>query len=543
MSDGNFTLFKTGSSGGSGAASGDYIKDAFDDISLVPTNNTGLSSTVSKNPLSGYFANDDAPKYGVKTLWIKDLVLIEDRTKWVNGRPTYQVIFNENFPGASAYVYGNIRLRNRLQGVSVDLRNIDDGFGVTGVIRRVSWLLNPSEETATADILVDGADTTRDVTSGTAATDSGQQGYNLYNAQIHGSSDEDYELHDYRIQANEDKVLNVAGIVVYYALGASVDARPGVTYVAKEKVETTTGATFAIPTITGNNGAITTFYKNASPAGVTLLTVENQSIATVGVGLSGLNTIDVTTGHGASFPVGSGVAMRGSSHYLGRVTNVSTDTLTVFPTLGFGLSGALYKVWQAGATYTISPTLYQQAFSFDPGIASVMGNSNGFGMLPEGDFYYTDPFKRYRAWGDNLRWTFLDGQNGIDWQGASGFLQFMGDFQAAEIEYSKNPGQTGLIDCLIGVNGVASALTLIEGLSGPVKKTVFTDAGPGVNQFTVAVGATQTGVVISKVNFYQARPPVGVTLGALAYYRTPVNEVMRGAVNATLAHLGVKQRF
>jgi hypothetical protein len=538
---GNFTLFQPNSSSDS-SGSGDYVKDAFEDISLPPTNNTGLSSTVSKNPLGQYFANDGAPKYGIKTLWVKDLVLVEDRTKWVNQKPTYQVIFHEDFPGAYAYVAGNVRLRNRIQGISVDLRSIDDVFGVTGVIRRVMWILNPTESTGTADILVDGTDTTRDVTFGTAAADSGQQGYNVYNAQVSGSSNEDHELHDYQIRANEDLVLNVAGIQVYYELSTSIEAFAGVTYVDKTKVTSSAGATLATPTVSGRNGAISTIYRLAT-GGVTLLTVENQSIATVGVGLSGQNTIDVSTGHGASFPIGTGVAVIGASHYLGRVTGVSTDTLTVFPTLAFGLSNVLYKTWRAGATLEISPTLYQQAFSFDPGNSSVWANLNGFGQSVDGDFYYTDPYKRFRAWGDNLRWSFPDGQNGLEWQGASGFLQFAGFFQAAEIEYSKAPGITALLDCNIGLNGVANALVYAEGVSGTVKKTVFTEAGPGWNQFTINVGATQTGVVISKVNFYQARPPVGVTAGHLSYIKTMANEVMRGAVNATMSHIGTAQRI
>ncbi len=539
--NGNWTLFTNAASGGGGGST-DYVKDAFSDISLPPTNNSGLSSTVSKNPIGEFFANTDAPTYGIKTLWIKDLVLLQDRTKWVNNKPTYRVVFNEEFPAAYAYVSGNVRLRNRLQGVSVDLRSIDDIFGVTGVIRRVLWLLNPSEDTGTADIIIDGSDTTRDVTFGPASVDSGQQGYNLYNAQVSGTSNEDHELHDYRIQANENKTLNVAGIELYYELGSSIEAAPGVTYVDKTKSETTAGATLAAPSISGRNGAITTIYKLGSPPGVTLLTVENQSVATVGVGSSGQNTIDVTTGHGASFPVGSGIAVIGSSHYLGRVTNVSTDTLTVFPTLAFGLSNVLYKTWHAGATLQISPTLYSLAYSFDPGIASVNANLSGFGASTSGDFLYTDPYKRYRAWGDNLQWTSLDGQNGIQWQGASGFLQFAGFFQGAEIEYSKNPGQTGLLDCNIGINGIANAIVLAEGVSGTVKKTVFTEAGPGWNQFTINVGATQTGVLISKVNFYEAREPVGVTCGHLAHFKNLANEVMRGAVNSTMAHLGVFQR-
>src|SRR4051812_42957796 len=95
-----------------GAAGGaiDYVKDVFSDVSLPPSSNSGLTDTASTNPLSDSFANDDVPRFAQKTLFIKDLVLIEDRSRWVLGKPTYRVIWNEDSPNVSGYVFGNISI-------------------------------------------------------------------------------------------------------------------------------------------------------------------------------------------------------------------------------------------------------------------------------------------------------------------------------------------------------------------------------------------------------------------------------------------------
>src|SRR5574343_196238 len=282
---GNFTLFTT-ISGGSGSGSSDYTKDAFQDISLVADSNSGLTSSASTNPLSQFFGNDDAPKYSVKTLWVKDLILVEDRTKWVSGKATYEVIFNENFPGVYAYVYGNPRLRNSLQGVSVDLRSVDDGFGISGVLRRAGWIVNATPNTMTADILIDGTDTTNDIAGGSSVSTTNIQCINAYNLQIASTTNSTYDLHTFEITGNNDYSLNVAGIAVYFEnSGNNLDLFPGTTYVDKEKKTTSSGATLALPTITGNTGAKTLIYKTSGGA-YALNTSELANITNTATGFS-----------------------------------------------------------------------------------------------------------------------------------------------------------------------------------------------------------------------------------------------------------------
>lgn len=537
---GNFTLFTNGSGGGS-AGAGDFVADAFSDISLPANNNTGLSSTALKNPLGGYFANDDSVKLEVKTLWVKDLVLLEDETLWIDNKPTYEVIFNESFPGVKAYCAGGIKLLNSPQGLSVSLRNIDDLFGVSGVIRRVAFLLNTNTATGTADFVVDGSDTGTDATFGTATGFSNQAGINAFLAPYNGTQ-QDKDIHDYRLTANQALTLSVAGIVVYFEnSGANVDIFPGVTYVDKTKVTTTNGATTAIPTFTGRKGGVSLFYKTSGG----VYTVDNLIVPGISTTASGAATsIDVSTGHGSSFPVGSGVvAVMGTSFYVGTVTAVSTDTLTVFPSQGFTLSSALlYKNWFASSTAVISQTLYAKAFTFDPGQGNVFLDTNGFGINGVGDFYYSDSLKRYRVWGDNLTFTAMDGIQGIGFTGTGGYLQIEGNFSAAEMEFASPPGVTGTIHGTFGINGVGGCWGTNEALNGRARKTIFTEAGPGWNRIVFNAGSSFGAAVISGVNFYQNTYSNGVTAGQLAYLPTQVSETTRGAISATVSSLGVYQR-
>lgn len=158
-SNGNITLFTSDGSSTAGAA--DYVSDVFSDVSLPATNNTSLTSTASTNPLSDSFANSDAAQYGVKTLWIKDMVLIDDRTKWVSNKPTYRVLFSENFPAIKAYAFGNVVVAKKIGQDAITCRSIADGMGVNGKVRRVTWIVAASTSaTATAQLALDGANTT-----------------------------------------------------------------------------------------------------------------------------------------------------------------------------------------------------------------------------------------------------------------------------------------------------------------------------------------------------------------------------------------------
>lgn len=535
---GNFTLFTNSAGGGTGSS--DYVKDAFSDISVPATDNAGLTSTVSTNPLGKYFSNDDAPKYGGKTLFVKDLVLVEDRTKWINSKPTYEVIWNETYPGVVGYCYGEIRLRNNPQGISVEVRNIDDGFGVTGVLTRAAFICNPNNATGTADIVVDGADSGTDATFGSSTVGSGNSGINVVLSPP--SASQTKNIHDYRLTANQDMVMSICGVFVFFEnSGANIECFPGSTYVDKEKITTTTGATLDLTTYTGKLGGNQTIVKTSGGV-YTSSSLETPTISTTGSAASSSSTIDVTTGQGASFPAGTGVVgVMGTSFYVGSVVSVSTDTLTVTPATGFTLNSTLYRAWSGGATLPISSTHYALKYSFDPGQANVFSNTNGFGQATNGDFYYSDPQKRYRIWGDALSWTFLDGKNGVGFTNGS-FLSVTGRFSAAEIEMVAAPGSSAILHGTFSINGVPS-WSANTGFTGNNIKTVFTNAGNGVNTFVFGAGASFSNVIFNKINFYQPNYDQSATFGILAYIPQNVDKVGRTAVNASFHALGIQQRI
>jgi len=544
--DGNFTLFRAGGGGSGGSGSGDYVIDNFLDTSVPATNNTGFSSTVSTNPIGAYFADNDSPSYEAKTLWIKDLVLLE-QTQWINRQPTYKVIFNEEFPSVFAYASGNVRLLNFTNGISASVRGVNNVFGVSGIFQKVAFLCNPSQSTGTADIVIDGADTGSDITFGTAALGTGSDGYNVYDAQVSSSSNQTLDIHDFRIQANENLTLSVAGIIVYFQnSGSNIQCFPGSTYLNKTKITTTLGATLSVPTIGTQNGAITNIYKTTASA-YALSTNAVSTIASVAVGANGGTSIDVTTGQGGSFLPGSGIVSvsSGSSYYVGKITSISTDTLTVSPALPFNVSGPIYMAWNSGPTYAIDSSVYSKAFSFDPGISSVNADANGFKQGSSvTDYYYSDPYKRYRVWGDALQVSAQDGTVGVAFNGASpGFLQVTGDFSAADLTLVSAPGASpSVANFSVAVNGTPTAYTVNEGYTGTFAKTLFTNAGPGINSVVISAGASIANCVISKIDFYKLKPGVGITNGLLAYFETHADKANRTAYNASMMQLGMHMR-
>lgn len=530
-------------SSGSGSGSSDFTKDAFKDISLKATNNTGFSNTVSRNPLTQFFANDDAPKIGHKNLWIKDLVLIEDKNKWVNNKPTYEIIFTESFPGVYAYAYGNIRLRQALggQGKMIEIRNPTDGIGVTGVIQNVTWRVNPSSQSsATATRWLDGSSGSTIDFSSTPATVEylGENKQNLY---LHSASNNSRDLHDYRLEAVQQYTLKVSGLTVF--LGQQIDCFPGVSYLDKTRTESTVGQSLGFPSVS-NIGGRSVVYKTAAGAyGVTTSTTDY--VQTVATGSSGTNSITVTTGQGASFRAGMGVvAFSGTSTYVGQISSVSTDTLTVGPTLVVGVSGPLYKAWLAGSTQAISATLFYKSFSFDPAVANNPILTTGFGITTTGDFSYSDPEKRFRVWGDQLLFTSVDGYPVLAFNGATvGFFQVDGDFQAADITWM-GVGSSSVLHGTFAVNGVNS-WGQNQGFTAILKQTIFTDSVVGWNSFRFDVGASFFQVGVVKMDFYKKAAPIGPTLGRLAEFDTLGSSAMRfsDAVNASLMVLGTKKRF
>jgi hypothetical protein len=534
--------FQPNASGG-GTSSSDFTKDAFEDISLAASNNTGFSSTVSKNPLSQYFANDDAPKIENKNLFIKDLILLDDKNLWVNNKPTYQIIFTENFPGVFAYAYGNIRLRQSIggQGKMIEIRNPNDGIGVTGVIQNIMWRLNPSSQSAaTATRILDGATGSTIDFSSTPATVEylGENKQNLY---LHSASNNDRNLHDYRLEAVQQYTLKVSGFSVFF--GQQVDAFPGVTYLDKTKVTTTTGQSFGFDGATFTGGRAVVCKTASATYGVT--TSLGDLVSSVATGTINTNLITVTTGQGGSFLAGMGiVSFFGTSAYVGQVASVSTDTLTVGPTLVSGVSGPIYKAWQAGSTYAISATLFTKAYSFDPAVANNPIQGNGFGVTTTGDFAWSHPEKKYRVWGDQLLFTSVDGYPALAFNGSTvGFVQVDGDFQAADLTWI-GVGSSSVLHGTFAINGVNS-WGQNQGFTAILKQTIFKDAVQGWNSFRFDVGASFFNVGIAKIDFYKKAAPVGPTLGRLAEFDIFGTSAMRfsDAVNASLMVVGTKQRL
>lgn len=534
MSDGQ-TFFRSGTGGG--AASGDFIKDAFTDFTLPANVNTGLTSTTATNPLSDFFANDDVPRYSTKTLFIKDLVLIRDRTQWINNKPTYRVVWTENCPNVSGYVVGDIRIRNLAQGKTVDVRAIDDFFAIGGVIRKMAWILNPTfQATGTADLVTDGVDTGSDASFGGLAGDSYQNGVNHFHGQLHSVTLASKDIHDYRIVANEVQTLSVCGVTAYFENATTnVDCFPGSTYVDKAKTTTSSVSNLPLPTVVGSLGAKSIVYKTTSAA-YAMATTETPYISTIGTGTAGAGLITVTTGQGGSFPVGSGVInASGSSYYIGNVTNQSTDTLTVFPNLGFNMSGTLYRAWTAGPTFPIGATLYTLSRVLDVQELQTIIDPNGFGINSVGNFYYDAPDFRTRIWGRNLLLSYPEGYPSVNLIGGTlSFLQVDGKFSAAEIELAG----AGIFNATFSINGVPS-WSMNEGVTGVIKKTVFSDAGPGMNSFQITQGTSMgAGIAITKINLYDRALPRSPTLGLLSEFSTNVNPAYRYSHSATMMSQG-----
>lgn len=517
-------------------ASGEYVKDAFSDVSLPANSNSGLTSTALTNPFSKFFGNSDSPQFSAKTMLVKDLEILPS-SQWISNKPTYKIIFTEEFPEVFAYAFGNVRLRNSINGISIEARSADDGFGISGKMLRAAWLTNITSATGTADIVTDGVDTGADITFGGADTATETKGVDKFNMLVHQAADATDDLHDFRITANEAATLSLVGILAY-ASNAAIEARPGITYIDKTKYTSVSGATLPIATPEANGGAHR-IYKTIGN-GYTLSTSQISSLLTTGTGSSGTNLLNVATGAGASFKQGYGiVANSGTSMYFGDIRSVSTDTLTMGVTLPFAIGGSLYRAWYSSSTAAISATYFVKSFDFDPGNANVDVDTNGFGVNFTGDMYYSDLQKRYRVWGKGLRFGNPDGNFGVGALGATtGFLQIEGRFGAAEIEIA---GASGLMHFTCAVNGCVQ-WGINESVNGRAKKTLITDSGSQWNIINLGFGTSFAAEsTITKINFYEHKH-YGQTLGSLAEYNTNQTQVERAAINVSLMHLGTYKR-
>lgn len=531
--------------GGGGASSGDYVKDSFKDTSLPATNNSGLTSSASTNPMSQLFGNDDAPKYSIKTLFVKGLKLIEDRALWLNNKPTYEIEWTETFPGVYGYVCGDARVISFANSVgsNILIRNASDFIGITGNIRNVLWQLNPSTQTsATAMRVTDGSDTST-IDFSSLSSDAIGRGVNHFAGFVHSTSNATDELHDFRLRAVQNDTLSVAAVTVFVENATNnIKIFPGSTYVDKTKITTSGGiTTMALPTGDTTTGFASVVYKTAQGYGVTTQSI--TALVTGATGSSGTNSVTVTTGTGASFRAGMGfVAQQGSSMHVSNVVTVSTDTLTFGSTLPFSLSGAtLWRAWYAGPTLAINSSFFIKAFELDPIMSSNPIETASFGASTSGNYIYSHPERRFRAWGSLQFTTAYNGIPVLRPLGATtGFLQVTGDFQAAEIEWM-GLGASSVLHGTFGVNGLA-AYGQNQAFTGIIKQTVFTDAQNGWNSFVFSPGSSFLDCGITKVNLYQLRSPIGPTLGRLAEFRDLAGFAHRSAYNATMIPLGLSQR-
>lgn len=541
----NFTLFTNDSGSASGPTS--YVQDEFPDVTLPATSNGTLTSSATTNPWGLNWGNDDVPKYGPKTLWIKDFVLITDRSKWINNRPTYQVIWNENFPAVQAYISGDAQLiTSQFDQRGAWIKLPSDLFGLMGVVRRVQFIVNDSTNaSATGQITVDGvAGNTIDFSG--ASSDSYTTRNNKFSAFVHAAANASYDLHHYQLNPVQGQAqgLQIVGVVVYFENATNnVDLFPGVSYVNKSRITTTVGSSLGVPALGSSLGGVATIYKTQSNS-YAYSNLGTTMIQSLGVGTNGTGTVNVSTGTGSSFPIGSGViGVFGTSAYVGSVTAVSTDALTVTPNLYIGVSGLFYKTWQSGPTYAINASF--NILSQTIGYTAFGGFSNVY-LEPQGNYY---------IFGSNVGVTDMTGVLGITlassaftkcmtFAGASGFLQVDGYFSAAEVEFigSAYGAVNGVLAATFSVNGVPS-YSQNQGATSIFKQTVFTDAGPGWNSFNIAPSASFAGMAISKINLYTKSKDNGVTYGLLGSLEALQTQTQRSALNASLMTLGTYRRY
>lgn len=506
------TLFTTESAGAS-EGSGQYVQDVFRDVVLPASNNTGLTDNATTNPIGALVGNADVPRYAHKTLWVKDLVLIEDRSKWVSGAPTYRIIWHEDFPAAVGYFSPD-----EISGSSGDyLRTVSynnyrrteifspDGCraGVTGKIRRMLTL------SGSGNIL---------------------------------SSVESNDLHTFTIGD-----INFAGVVVYYENATTdVAAGPGTTYVNKTAATTTSETNVALPGFGSSLGGVGVLSK-ASGGAYSFATTGASTVTSIAQGSIGTNLLNVSLNHGASFPAGSGIVVDqgGGSYYVGGVQSVSTDTLTVYPTLPFGISQAVYRSWVAGQSLAISATTMYLADSID---------FSAFGGLTTPFF---DGRGKWAAWATNCGITTLSQgstapfyRTALGIFGQTGYINVQGQFSAAEFEVVNFGGGGATFGATISINGVPAFSIMDDtyGIEGGgyaptvFKQTVFSEAGGGWNAFNIGFdpATAVSNFAITKVNLYRRRG-LGASYGNLAALET-FQAFADRSLSATLMALGTAGR-
>ena len=468
-------------------------------------------------------------------------MFVQNRANWINGKTTYQAIFYENFPQVHVYFFGDIDLIKTQGQAQVVCNQIGDGISVNGVIRQVAFSLQPSTgATATAQVIVDGANeaTTVDFSAMNSATQFPVT-TNVMATYVHNTTQESYNIHDIRLVANQSGNLTFNGVTVYFqGPNAIIDQFPGTSYVNKTKSSTITGVSLAIPSFGSSLGGNALIYKTQT-AGYTISALSATTIASTASGSSGTNLMNMSVGTGASLLAGYGmVVTQGSSTYISPIVSISTDTLTMGNTLGFGLTAGspIYTAWQGGVSLPINASLMTLAYTIDfAKLASTIGFSSTV----------YEPTGKYAFWWNNVGMSLIDSQMCGVFLGASGFMQVDGYFSAAEIE-TISPG--GIFSATMSVNGFPSWSQNV-GQTGVISKTVFTNAGPGWNSFNIGCGASMTagisisnGIGIQKINLYQMSRNYGISYGQLSDIDLCQTYTNRDSINASLMALGGIQR-
>lgn len=543
-------LLFTNDSGG-GAASSGYVNDEFLDTVLPPTNNIGFSSTLARNPLGTSFGNDLSTKWMSKTLYIKDLVQVQDRSKWISNRPTYSIVWNETFPGVGGYAFGNLQVDGTSERRRLLLSSVGDGFGVGGIIRRVVWLLQPISGTGTCAQSIDGTGGVTHTFGGASTVSSiGQKP--SYIGYVSGSTNQTRDIHDYRITANQANTLAVYGAIVYFEVaGSGIDVNPGVQYQNKAAITVPVGSTLAFPGSVGslNGGKAGVYVTNTGGVGFT--TTLQPEVSANGIGTINTNLINLNTGSGTSFIQGSALFLpTATTHYLGLATSVSGDVLTVAPTLPFGVSNLCSIIFQAGYTFAISSTLHQESFNFNASFAEQALNASFIfeGATGTGFQYnYFDPEGKYAVWGPSLIASYgssvfsgLGNTLGLRFIGQSMYIQVDGRFSALEAEFIV--GNSASLNYTLAIDGLAN-VAFNENVAGQgiIRRTIMTNGQFGNHSVRISHGAGGTQTLLTRLIGYEPRFR-GETLGLLAEIPVYGTFIIRNSLSSTQMALGNVQR-
>lgn len=545
MSNSSSQTYFTNDSGAAGGPTA-YVQDAFPDVTDTPSNNSGWSSTVSSNPLNNLYGNDDFPRYGPKTLWVKDLVLEPNRGLWVNGEPTYRIIWSEPFPSAAGYCFGNVRLRRNANQTYVSCGTAGDGFGVGGVFARCMFIVegnNAAVGAASGAVAIDGLvnNVTVDVSNASISAQANPNTDPMFAAFVAETTNEAYNIHDFRLTANQAaNVLNILGVVIYSENSSlSIDQFPGTTYNNKTQAKTSANTTLALPSLGNSMGGRSVIWKNAS-GGYSMSTIGVSTVTSIASGTVATNILNLTAGTGALYSSNQGVVVSsGATAYVGVIQSISTDALTVFPTLPFGVSQAIYRYFQGGQSLSLNASLNVLAYTF----GSTEMTKPGFTTT------YLDPLQRFSVWGVGYGASMMDGQNqAVCFNGGvSGILQCEGYFSAAEVEFFGV--SVAVLSGTFCVNGLPCGNFNNVGATGSIKRSIFAEAPVGWNSFSFFPGSSHNAVGIARINMYTRNRDISASYGILAAFDTvgayaprQQNATLTPA-NATCVAPGVFQRF